>query len=143
MNDRVELQSEVDAPREAVFALLATADGLATWLDAAELEPRVGGLVRLTMRDAVGVGKVLALDPPQHISFTWDWEGSPLGRLSVVAFDAIDHGSRTHVTLRHVSLPSRAQVELHTEMWRHWLARFEAAVATLDSASVSTDGRTA
>ncbi len=129
MNDRVELQTEVDAPRESVFELLATADGLATWLDAAELEPRVGGVVRLTLRDGVAVGKVLAIDPPQHISFTWDWETAPLPHLSVVAFDAIDHGSRTHVTLRHVSLPSPAQVELHTEMWRHWLSRFEAAVA--------------
>ena len=139
MTDRVELQTEVDAPREAVYELLATADGLATWLDAAELEPRVGGLVRLTLRDGVAVGKVLAIDPPQHISFTWDWEGRSLGRLSVVAFDAIDHGSRTHVTLRHVSLPSQAQVELHTEMWRYWRSRFEEAVAALDSASESTN----
>jgi len=131
MNDRVELQTEVDAPREAVYALLATADGLASWLDAAELEPRVGGVVRLTLRDGVAVGKVLAIDPPQHISFTWDWETAPLPHLSVVAFDAIDHGARTHVTLRHVSLPSPEQVELHTEMWRYWLSRFDAAVAAL------------
>jgi uncharacterized protein YndB with AHSA1/START domain len=79
----------------------------------------------------VAVGKVLAIDPPQHISFTWDWEREPLGQLSVVAFDAIDHGARTHVTLRHVGLPSRAQAELHTEMWRHWLERFELAVREL------------
>jgi uncharacterized protein YndB with AHSA1/START domain len=129
--DRVELQTEVDAPRETVYELLATAEGLAKWLDAAELEPRVGGAVRLTLRDGVAVGKVLAIDPPQHISFTWDWEREPLGQLSVVAFDAIDHGARTHVTLRHVGLPSRAQVELHTEMWRHWLERFELAVREL------------
>jgi uncharacterized protein YndB with AHSA1/START domain len=129
--DRVELQTEVDAPRETVYELLATAEGLAKWLDAAELEPRVGGAVRLTLRDGVAVGKVLAIDPPQHISFTWDWEREPLGQLSVVAFDAIDHGARTHVTLRHVGLPSRAQAELHTEMWRHWLERFELAVREL------------
>ncbi len=55
-----------------------------------------------------------------------------------MAFDAIDHGARTHVTLRHVGLPSRAQVELHEEMWRHWLDRFEAAVAALDSPAEST-----
>jgi uncharacterized protein YndB with AHSA1/START domain len=126
VSDRVELQAEVDARREDVYKLLATAEGLATWLDAAELEPRVGGLVRFTLRDGVAVGKVLAVDPPQHISFTWDWEGAPLGQLSVVAFDAIDHGQRTHVTFRHVGLPSR-QVELHTEMWRYWRDRFDEA----------------
>ena len=142
MTDRVELQTEVDAPREGVYKLLATAEGLSSWLDSAELEPRIGGLVRLRLRDATGMGKVLAIDPPQHISFTWDWEQEPLGQVSVVAFDAIDHGARTHVTLRHVGLPP-AQVELHQEMWRHWLERFEAAVRALDSASESTDRRTA
>jgi len=131
MSDRVELQTEVDAPRVLVFPLLATAEGLAKWLDEAEMEPRVGGRVRIRMRDAVGVGEVLALDPPQHISFTWDWETEPLGQLTVVAFDAIDHGKRTHVTIRHVGLPTRAQVVLHEEMWRHWLHRFEPAARDL------------
>lgn len=133
MNDRVELQTEVDAPRTAVFALLATADGLRRWLDEAELEPRVGGPVRFRLRDAEAVGEVLAIDPPQHVSFSWQWTSEPTAVPSVVAFDAIDHGSRTHVTLRHVGLSSLAEVELHDQMWRHWLGRFEKAVAA-DSA---------
>lgn len=131
MNDRVELQAEVDAPRVLVFPLFATADGLRQWLDAAELDPRVGGEVRIRMRDAQAVGKVLALDPPQHISFTWEWPEQPLGAASVVAFDAIDHGARTHLTLRHVGLPSRAQVVLHEQLWRYWLDRLEAATRAL------------
>ena len=131
MSERVERQLEVDAPRPAVFALFATADGLRHWLDAADLEPRVGGAVSVRMRDATASGKVLALDPPQHISFTWEWAGEPAGAPSVVAFDAIEHGARTHVTLRHVGLRSRAEVELHDELWRHWLERFAAAVRDL------------
>jgi uncharacterized protein YndB with AHSA1/START domain len=129
MNDRVELQTEVDAPRELIYPLLGTAEGLATWLDSAELEARVGAPVRLRLRDGVAAGKVLAVDEPQHISFTWDWQTEPLGRASVVAFDAIDHGSRTHVTIRHIGLPSAEQVELHEEMWRFWLKRFRAAAS--------------
>jgi uncharacterized protein YndB with AHSA1/START domain len=132
MIDRVELQTEVDAPRAAVFALLATAEGLRRWLDEAELEPRVGGAVRIRMRDAEAVGEVLAIDPPQHISFTWQWTSEPDSPASVVAFDAIDHGARTHVTIRHVGLPSRAQVELHAQLWRHWLGRFEPAARAID-----------
>ena len=131
MTDRVELQTEVDAPRRLVFPLFATAHGLRQWLDAADLDPRVGGELRATLRDAQAVGKVLAFDPPQHISFQWDWAGSPLGVTSVVAFDAIDHGTRTHVTLRHVGLPTQHQVLGHEEMWRHWLERFEAACRAL------------
>ena len=135
MNDRVELQTEVDAPRALVFPLFATADGLRQWLDAAELDARVGGELRVTLRDAQAVGRVLALDPPQHISFTWDWLDQPLGAASVLAFDAIDHGARTWVTLRHVGLPSAAQVELHDQLWRHWLERFDAACRSLPGTS--------
>jgi len=129
--DRVELQTEVVAPRELVFPLLATADGLSLWLDEAELDPRVGGDVRLRLRDAVAVGRVVAFDPPQHISFSWEWLDQPGLPVSLVAIDAIDHGERTHVTLRHVGLPSHAQVELHDQMWRHWLGRFDEAVRAL------------
>lgn len=131
MTDRVELQLEVDAPRSAVYELFATEAGLRRWLDAAELDPRVGGALNVRLRDATATGKVLALDPPQHASFSWEWAGPGDARLTVVAFDAIDHGSRTHVTLRHVGLRSRAEVDMHQELWRHWLERFAQAVREL------------
>jgi uncharacterized protein YndB with AHSA1/START domain len=131
VSERVELQAEIDVPRAALFELLATADGLRRWLDGADLDARVGGAVRLRLRDAEAVGEVLSLQPPQHISFTWDWVDEPLGAASVVALDAIDHGARTHVTLRHVGLPNARQIELHRDLWEHWLGRLvEAARAT-------------
>jgi uncharacterized protein YndB with AHSA1/START domain len=128
MTDRVELQLEVDAPRAAVYELFATEAGLRRWLDAADLEPRVGGALRVRLRDATATGKVLALDPPQHASFTWEWTGGRDAVSTVVAFDAIDHGARTHVTLRHVGMRSSAELELHQALWRHWLERFAEAV---------------
>jgi uncharacterized protein YndB with AHSA1/START domain len=131
VNDRVELQTEVAVARDLVFPLFATADGLRRWLDAADLDARVGGKLRVTMRDAQAVGRVIALDPPQHISFEWDWVDRPLGRPSVVAFDVIDHGERTWVTVRQVGLPMPEQVRVHEEMWRYWLRRFEEACEQL------------
>lgn len=131
MTDRVELQLEVDAGRDAVFGLFATQAGLRRWLDAADLEPRVGGGVRVRMRDATATGKVLAIDAPQHLSFTWEWAGSRDATPMVVAFDAIDHGARTHVTLRHIGLRTRAEFDLHNELWRYWLGRFAAAAREL------------
>ena len=65
-------------------------------------QPKVGAKVRLRLREGVAVGTVLAVDPPQHISWTWDWEAEPLRAPSVVAFDLIDHAERTHLTLRQV-----------------------------------------
>jgi uncharacterized protein YndB with AHSA1/START domain len=138
VNDRVELQTEVDAPRHLVFPLFATTDGLSLWLDSASLDARVGGELRATLRDAQAVGRVVALDPPQHISFAWDWVARPLGGTSVVAFDAIDHGARTWVTLRHVGLPSAAQVRLHEDVWRYWLTRFVEACRLLPDKAETT-----
>lgn len=136
MTDRVEQQLEVDAPRAAVYELFATQNGLRRWLDAADLEERVGGAVRVRLRDATATGKLLALDPPQHISFTWQWAGQRDAPLTVVAFDAIDHGARTHVTLRHVGLRTRAELDVHQELWRHWLERFAQAVRDLPREAV-------
>jgi uncharacterized protein YndB with AHSA1/START domain len=123
MDTRVEFQAEVDAPRETVFALVSSAAGLAHWVDAAEFEARVGGAVRLRLREAEVVGKVIALDPPQHVSFSWDYPDEPLRAPSVVAFDAIEHGHRTHLTLRHVGLTTARSRDLHEALWRHWFAR--------------------
>lgn len=120
---RVEHQAEVPGRREDLFPLVASAAGLARWLDAAELSPVVGGAVQLTLRDAVAVGHVRAIDAPQHISWTWDWNGEPLGVQTVVAFDLIDHAARTHLTVRHVGFRSRAQQQLHDALWRYWFAR--------------------
>jgi hypothetical protein len=58
----------------------------------------------------------------------------------VVAFDAIDHGARTHLTLRHVGLRTRAERDLHMELWRHWLARFAAALRELPHGERPTAG---
>jgi uncharacterized protein YndB with AHSA1/START domain len=129
MDVRVELQAEVDAPREDVFALVSTAEGLRRWLDEADLEPHVGGAVRLRLRDAVVAGRILALDPPQHVSFGWDYPDEPLGTPSVVAFDAIEHGHRTHLTVRQVGFPSARSRDLHEALWRHWFPRLVQAAS--------------
>ena len=128
---RVELQAEVDGHREQVYPLVATVDGLQRWLDAADLDARAGGPIRLRLRDEVAVGKVVAIDPPQHLSFSWDWESEALGVPSIVAFDLIDHGSRTHLTMRHVGFPSEAQQQLHEALWRAWFPRLVAAAAAV------------
>src|SRR5687767_5117629 len=132
MDDRrVELQAEVDGRRADLFPLVASAEGLRRWLDDAQIDPRPGGRARLQLRDATASARVLALEPPQHLSLAWDWEGQPLGCPSVVAFDLIDHGSRTHLTLRHVGFPSRASGELHEALWRHWFERLLTAARAL------------
>ncbi len=134
---RVELQAEIDAPREVVFALVSTGDGLSRWLDAASIEARAGGAVRLRLLDAEVAGKVVALDAPQHISFTWDYPAEPLASPSVVAFDAISHGHRTHLTLRHVGLAGGRSRDDHEALWRYWFPRLVEAAHAARSLAAS------
>lgn len=136
---RVELQAEVDGRRDELFELVASSEGLTRWLDDADIIARVDGAVRLRLQDAWATGHILAIDPPQHVSWTWDWEAKPLGVTTVVAFDLIDHGRRTHLTLRHVGFRSRAQLELHDALWRYWFPRLVAAAdekAAVDKAAI-------
>ncbi|MGC8634723.1 MAG: SRPBCC family protein [Candidatus Limnocylindrales bacterium] len=133
----VELQAEVHAARDSVWPLLSTPEGLCRWLDGADFEARVGAPVRLRLDNAVATGTVLAVDPPQHVSFSFDWADEPLGRPTVVALDAIDHGEGTHLTLRHVGLPGGRERERHAVLWKHWFSRLvrEAAAARWSTGS--------
>lgn len=136
MDDRrIELQAEVDGHRADLFLLVSSSEGLRRWLDDADLEPRPGSRVRLQLRAATAIGTVLAVDAPQHLSIAWDWDGEPLGCPSVVAFDLIDHGARTHLTLRHIGFPGRASAELHSALWRYWFARLVAATREVSAGS--------
>jgi uncharacterized protein YndB with AHSA1/START domain len=127
---RVEHQAELAIARERFFELVSTSEGLSRWLDGAELaggRAQPGATVRLRLRDAVVEGSIIALDAPQHVSFSWNYRDDPLPAPTVVAFDAIDHGARSHVTVRHVGFRSRRQVDLHDALWRYWFARLRLA----------------
>ena len=137
---RVEQQAEVSGRRTELYPLVSTAEGLARWLDEAELQPTVGASVRLRLRDGVAVGTVLAVDPPQHISWTWDWEAEPLRSPSVVAFDLIDHAERTHLTLRQVGLRSAAQRDVHDALWRYWFGRLRDHAERVASGGADENG---
>ena len=70
---RVELQAEVDGQREGLFPLVSTADGLATWMDAATLDARVGGGFRFRLLDGVAEGRVVVLAPVQPVVLWRSW----------------------------------------------------------------------
>ncbi len=119
----VELQAEIHAGRDIIWPLLSTSDGLGRWLGATEIPRSVGGPVRLTIASAAAHGVLLALDPPQHVSFTFDWDEASVGGVTVVALDAIDHGATTHLTLRHVGLPAGRERDRHAALWREQFGR--------------------
>ena len=75
-------------PRDRVWAALTDPEALALWLMPNDFAPRVGHA--FTLRTEPGPGwdgvvhcRVLALDPPSHMA--WSWRGGPVE--TIVRFD--------------------------------------------------------
>jgi uncharacterized protein YndB with AHSA1/START domain len=99
---RVVFRRRYAKPIEKVWAAVTMPERLADWLAEAEIEPRVGGIVRFTWASANHSmeGKVVAYDPPRTFAWTWPLDG----RDTVVSFDLAADGDGCWLTLTHAGL---------------------------------------
>jgi uncharacterized protein YndB with AHSA1/START domain len=119
------------APITATFDAWTSVDALRMWWPAgpgwdtpiAEVDVRVGGRLRLVMRDPHGVqfggeGRYLAIERPDRLVFTWRWDSAAMGvhdQLIEVTFT--DNGDRTtSVVLTNAGLTD-ADEQSHREGW--------------------------
>jgi uncharacterized protein YndB with AHSA1/START domain len=120
----------IAARPEVVFEYFVDPAKVVRWMaESAEIEPRVGGLYRLTIQ-GVASGEVVDLRPPRRLAFTWGWEGDrlvPPGSSTVVV-DLEPDGDGTLVRLTHRGLPAEAR-ELHREGWDRFLPRLAATAS--------------
>jgi uncharacterized protein YndB with AHSA1/START domain len=119
------------ADPERVYDAWTSADALRRWWPAgagwttpvAEVDVRVGGRLRLVMRDTDstefgGEGIYLTLERPHRLAFTWRWDDPALGserQVVEVTFTANLDGTTT-VVLTNTGL-TEAQAEDHREGW--------------------------
>jgi len=97
-----------------------------------EVDLRVGGRFRLTMRNAEGeefkaFGEYREIDQPKRVSYTWDWENPEfqMGEtLITVEFNSVEGG--TEVVMRHELIPTEKFAADHTHGWTSCLNRLEA-----------------
>ena len=143
MSDRGELRIErtFDAPAEEVFAAWTSAEVLRRWWHAehdwetpfAEVDARVGGDIRLVMRNSVdgteygGNGVYTLLDPPLRLAFTWTWDDQPAAQ-QLVELEFIDHGDRTTVVMTHRGLPP-AETDEYRSGWHNSFDNLDVALA--------------
>ena len=87
----LRIERTFDAPADAVFEAWTSEEVLRRWLHAqpdwdtpiAEVDLRVGGSVRVVMRDpATGSewgarGEYTTVEPPHRLVFTWVWDHDP------------------------------------------------------------------
>jgi uncharacterized protein YndB with AHSA1/START domain len=122
----IELERRIAAPAETVFAYFTDATRYRLWQGVdAELDPRPGGLFRVTMNDEgwVAEGLFLEVEHPKRVVFSWGWvgvDGLEPGE-STVEVNLIADGADTLLRLRHSGLPSESACQIHTFGWTEGL----------------------
>ena len=117
------------APPEVVFDEWLDADAFSEWMcprparpRAIDLDPRIGGRLRLDIEEAgrrfYVLGRYLELDRPRRLSFTWScstWLNPDLESVVTVQFEPRGDG-QTLMTIEHALLPPDL-VEQHEAGW--------------------------
>ena len=99
----LEKELFIQASPERVFQALTTKDDLERWfLVKAEIDLRPGGAIRFEWGpDAVEIGKILVLEPPLRLSYTWEaLEPSP----TTINFELTAENDGTRLHLIHTGI---------------------------------------
>ncbi|MFF2372574.1 SRPBCC domain-containing protein [Agromyces sp. NPDC058110] len=70
---RMERTYELAATPEEVWQVLATADGISSWMAPTRLDPRVGGEVVFDLGDATSVGTITDYSPGSRFAYEEPW----------------------------------------------------------------------
>jgi uncharacterized protein YndB with AHSA1/START domain len=126
----VRIERAFDAPAERVFAAWTSEEVMRRWWrvergwgeSEAEVDLRVGGDVRVVMRDPVkdveygGGGTYTEIDPPRRLAFTWLWDGET--RRTLIEIDFTERDGVTTVSFVHTGLWDEEAVRSHEGGWR-------------------------
>jgi len=124
---RLVITRNLNAPAATVYRAWTDPQQMVKWWGPENVECRrvdldlkVGGAYRIHMTspkgDHIAIGKYLEIVPNQRLRLTWSWENYAMPQ-SVLTVEFEDLGKTTRLTLTHVGLPDREDVEQHTEGW--------------------------
>jgi uncharacterized protein YndB with AHSA1/START domain len=136
----LRMQRTFQAPAEAVFDAWTSEEVLRRWwhtergyeTSAAEVDLRVGGAVRVVMRDPErdveygGGGHYTEIDPPHRLAFTWLWDGETRRTLIEIDFEETD--GATTVRFVHSALWDEEAVRGHEDGWSKLFANLARAL---------------
>jgi uncharacterized protein YndB with AHSA1/START domain len=128
-NTTLRIERTFRAPAEAVFDAWTSEEVLRRWWQTergyetseAEVDLRVGGDVRVVMRDPDkdveygGGGKYTEIDPPTRLAFTWIWDGDTRRTLIEIDFEETD--GATTVRFSHRDLWDEEALRSHEDGW--------------------------
>lgn len=85
----------LNAPIQKVWDIVSTAEGIASWFMENDFEPKAGHEFHIQSPFGPSPCKVIEIEAPHRLSFTWDTEGW------VVTFQLKEMGDKTEFTLIH------------------------------------------
>ena len=126
----LRIERAFDAPVERVFDAWTSEEVLRRWLygmpgwetPTAEVDLRVGGKIRIVMRDpsdgteAGATGKYTVVEPPRKLVFTWIWDHHP-EQPQLIELEFSERDGTTTVMMTNSSIPTE---ELWESQQRGW-----------------------
>jgi uncharacterized protein YndB with AHSA1/START domain len=136
-NKTLRIERTFEAPAEAVFEAWTSEEVIRRWWHAghdwetteAEVDLRVGGAIRVVMRDPHkdaeygGGGHYTEVDPPRRLGFTWVWDGDT--RRTLIEIDFEEKDGATTVRFTHKDLLDDEVVRDHEDGWNKVLDNLE------------------
>src|SRR5262245_36608879 len=125
----LRMERSYQAPAQAVFDVWTSEEVMRRWWHAehdwettvAEVDLRVGGTVRVVMRDPHndaeygGGGQYLEIDPPRRLVFTWLWDDNDTRQ--IIEIDFVEADGATTFTFTHRDLWNEEAVRSHEMGW--------------------------
>ncbi len=127
----LRIERAFQAPAQAVFDAWTSEEVMRRWFHAehhwetpeAEVDLRIGGAVRVVMRDPDkdteygGGGYYTEIDPPDRLAFTWTWDDDDNSRQTLIELDFKETEGVTTVRLTHSNLEGKESVLSHEDGW--------------------------
>jgi uncharacterized protein YndB with AHSA1/START domain len=128
-NKTLRIERTFRAPAEAVFDAWTTEEVIRRWWHTelgwetaeAEVDLRVGGVVRVVMRDPSkdveygGGGHYTEIERPNRLAFTWIWDDDT--RRTLIELDFEETDGVTTVRFTHSGLWDEEAVRSHEDGW--------------------------
>jgi uncharacterized protein YndB with AHSA1/START domain len=127
----LRIERTFDAPVERVFEAWTSEEVMRRWLHArpdwdtptAEVDLRVGGTIRVVMRDPSdgaeygATGEYLVVDPPERLVFTWVWQHEA-ETPQLIELEFFERQGATAVVMTNSAIPTDGRFKDQERGWQ-------------------------
>jgi uncharacterized protein YndB with AHSA1/START domain len=138
----LRIERTFDAPAQAVFDAWTSAEVMRRWFHAdpewetptAEVDLRVGGRLRVVMRDPKAgedygaSGEYTLIDPPQRLVFTWVWDDDP-SHPQLIELKFSERDGATTVLMVSSGITTEKGRDEHEDGWHKCFDNLDRALA--------------